>query len=106
MSLRKIKCWYSNNCLHFLKFTVPFDRVVVACSRTGIDPKSIKKIQVRESRWLLGVDWPFSDSKFRPFPVKNPVDPDDLSPEEVQVRSELEGFGISSELLESQVAML
>jgi hypothetical protein len=27
MSLRKSKCWYSNNCLHFLKCAVPFNRV-------------------------------------------------------------------------------
>ncbi len=24
MSLSKSKCWYSNNCLHFLKCAIPF----------------------------------------------------------------------------------
>lgn len=59
--------------------------------------------QIRESRWLLGVEWPTSDSTFRPFPVKSPFAPEDLSSEEVEVRSELEGLGIGSDLLESQV---
>jgi hypothetical protein len=30
MSLSKSKCWYSNNCLHFLKRTVPFRSHFVA----------------------------------------------------------------------------
>jgi hypothetical protein len=30
MSLNKSKCWYSNNCLHFLKRTVPLQEVGLA----------------------------------------------------------------------------
>ena len=29
MSLSKSKCWYSNNCLHFLKGAVPLKRCIL-----------------------------------------------------------------------------
>ncbi len=31
MPLSKSKCWYSNNCLHSLKYAVSFDRPIYIC---------------------------------------------------------------------------
>ena len=34
MSLSKSKCWYSNNCLHILKRTVPLATMATSCMRS------------------------------------------------------------------------
>ncbi len=38
MSLSKSKCWYSNNCLHYLKRAVPFHPIFVVQAGVRLVP--------------------------------------------------------------------
>ena len=66
---------------------------------------TLPSFQIRDCKWLGGVDWPNPERKFRSLPMKGPFDPDaDQVPEiEKQSRIELGLLGISDDLLESHI---
>jgi len=45
MSLSKSKCWYSNNCLQFLKHAVPFTAVTLAAKNKTTNSRRNKMTQ-------------------------------------------------------------
>ena len=55
MSVSKSKCWYSSNCLHFLKCTVPL--IQLTKIETYIQ-KMIKKIHFDQA-WLIETEFDY-----------------------------------------------
>ncbi len=60
MSLSKSKCWYSNNCLHFLKHAVPLNTAVNFFTTSHLDlkdrPGEVRKVETegKKERWKKG----------------------------------------------------
>ncbi len=61
MSLSNSKCWYSNNCLHFLKHAVPFrNSDVIIKSKEANHDVTIRQLEVRSWRHkylLIFISW-------------------------------------------------
>ncbi len=43
MSLSKSKCWYSNNCLHFVKCAVPLTVTLLVLNSNGLADSSMRQ---------------------------------------------------------------
>ena len=66
-------------------------------------------LQIRESKWLSGVNWPDCDTKFRRFPMKFDLeaadnkDDNNFSDIETKTREALSEIGIEEKILESHI---
>ncbi len=58
MSLSRSKCWYSNNCLDFLKCDVPFDDYVGFETETFLSKKFRLILAIGLIGTKIGVDLP------------------------------------------------
>ena len=59
--------------------------------------------QIRESKWLNGVDWPQPDNEFRSLPMRVPFESTELSQNETKTRALIKEIGIDEKTLESHV---
>jgi hypothetical protein len=52
MSLTKSKCWYSNNCLHFLKCAVPLQKNLKKDSNLDVYKKIVQSNEGKKRNML------------------------------------------------------
>ena len=55
MSLTKSKCWYSNNCLHFLKHAVPLEKVGVILVEFFIETSQTSILYIHKHTGFVGM---------------------------------------------------